>query len=571
MGASLDRGKCPAGCTVASLYVLQGPDKGRALKTDDDTVLIGRGSDQVPLTDQTVSRRHAELKRENGFWVLRDLNSANGTYVNGTRITEPTRLKHGDQIKLGSTLLLYSGEDSIEQLSGDNIPADLVALDTEEVAGDSSVVASVPSVDDSVVLAAPDTAYAVKSWKAVRELTDVIGSLLKPDRLLQRLMDIVFEEVPADRGVIFLRDEETKELLPAVVRFRNRKARAEAARSAITASRTIVDHVVKTHEGVLCSNAVNDKRFAGGKSAKQLGMRSVICAPLMAREQVLGVIHLDCHTSEHTYNEHELRLITALGYQTGLAIENARLVQSHLQRERLAATGETVAYLSHSIKNLLQGMRAGADVVERGLAHRDFDLTAKGWRIVDRNLNNTYTMMLNMLAFSKQREPQLEMLDVAAIVTDVVELVRERGEEKRVTLLTEFDEGVPQIPVDYDGLHQAVLNLVFNAIDAVPRGSGVVRLSVSSDPLERRVIITVADNGPGVPPAERGSIFEPFHSTKGQGGTGLGLAVVRKNINELGGSVELRDSAEGGVEFVIRLPTAEARRAAPGDTQGPVA
>jgi signal transduction histidine kinase len=532
-------------------------------------VLIGRGSDQVPLTDQTISRRHAELRREDGAWVLCDLNSANGTFVNGTRIRKPTRLKHGDQIKLGSTLLMYSGEDSIEQLSGANIPADLVTLDADQVTVDSSVVASVPAAEDSAVMAAPDTAYAVKSWKAVRELTDVIGSLLKPDRLLQRLMDIVFEQVPADRGVIFVRDEESEELLPAVVRFRSRKTRADA-RNVVSASRTIVDHVVRTHDGVLCSDAVSDERFAGGKSVQHLGRRSVICAPLMARERILGVIHLDCRSSEHSYNEHELRLITALGYQTGLAIENARLVQSQLERERLAATGETVAYLSHSIKNLLQGMRAGADVVQRGLDRRDFSVTSKGWRIVDRSLNSTYTLMLNMLAFSKQREPQLETLDVRDIVADVVELVREQADESAVTLLTEFEKEVPPISVDYDGVYQAVLNLISNALDVVPRGSGVIRVRVASEPIERRVIISVADNGPGVPETEREKVFEPFHSTKGHGGTGLGLAVVRKNVNELGGSVELKDSPEGGAEFVIRLLTAEATRAAPGETQGPV-
>lgn len=554
---------------MASLHVLQGPDKGRTLKAVDDTVLIGRGSDQVPLTDQTVSRRHAELTRETGAWVLRDLNSANGTYVNGVRIQEPTRLKHGDQIRLGSTVLMYSGEDSIEQLSGENIPADLVTLDPDTLGVDSAVVASVPSADDSVVLAAPDTAYAVKSWKAVRQLTDVIGSLLAPDQLLQRVMDIVFDEVPAERGVIFIRDEESRELIPAVVRFRSRKARAEATRTAIIASRTIVDHVVETHEGVLCSNAVSDERSFGGKSVRELGMRSVICAPIMAREQILGVMHLDCPTAEHTYNEHELRLITAVGYQTGLAIENARLVQSHLQRERLAATGETVAYLSHSIKNILQGMRAGGDLVQRGLDRRDFAVTTKGWRILERNLDRVYTLMINMLAFGKVHEPQLETLQVNEIVTDVVELVQEQADEIKVALLADLDEDLPPIPLDYDGVHQAVLNLISNATDAVPRGGGVIHVCTRFDPVERWVIISVADNGPGVPESEREKIFQPFHSTKGHAGTGLGLAVARKNVQELGGSVELRDVPEGGSEFVIRLPTAETRRAAPAGTRGP--
>ena len=119
------------------------------------------------------------------------------------------------------------------------------------------------------------------------------------------------------------------------------------------------------------------------KACSSSANRSIICVPLMAREQILGVIHLDSPVSDHTFNEHELRLITAIGYQTGLAIENARLVQSHVERERLAAAGETIAYLSHSIKNILHSMRAGGDVVQRGLDRRDFATTTKGWRILD--------------------------------------------------------------------------------------------------------------------------------------------------------------------------------------------
>lgn len=95
---------------MATLIVLQGPDKGRTLRTADDVVLIGRGSSQLPLTDQTISRRHAELRFVDGAWVLADLNSANGTYVNGARITRPVRLRHGDQIRLGSTLMVYTGD-----------------------------------------------------------------------------------------------------------------------------------------------------------------------------------------------------------------------------------------------------------------------------------------------------------------------------------------------------------------------------------------------------------------------------------------------------------------------------
>ncbi len=554
---------------MATLIVLQGPDKGRTLRTSDDTVVLGRGSAQASLTDQTVSRRHAELTLRDGGWVLTDLNSANGTYLNGVRVQKPTRLKHGDQIRLGSTLLVYAGDESVQQYSGGGIPSDLVTLDAGSLT-DAAVVASVPSSEDSVVMAAPETAHAVKAWNVMRELTNVIGSLLAPDQMLARVMDIIFAEVEVDRGVIFVRDEQSGELLPEVVRFRGgRGASAEPETGGIIASRTIINHVVQSREGVLCSNAVADKRFQSGKSVQNLGMRSVICAPIVARDRVLGVIHLDCPFTRHTYNDYELRLITLVGYQTGLAIENARLVQSHLERERLAAAGETVAYLSHYIKNILQGMRAGADIVQRGLERRDLATTAQGWRIVERNLDRSYNLMLNMLAISKDREPRLEPLQVNRIVEEVVRLVQQQADDKQVVLLADLDDSVPAIPLDYDGIHQVVLNIVTNALDAVQPDRGIVNVRTRYDAAARLVLVAVQDNGPGVPPDARERIFQPFYSSKGHAGTGLGLAVARKIVRELGGEIRLVDPPEGGAEFQVCLPTTRGARDKAGDTLGP--
>jgi len=554
---------------VATLLVLQGPDKGRTLRTVDDRVVIGRGSDQIPLTDQSISRHHAELRRVDGSWELADLRSANGTYVNGVRVQKPVRLKHGDQIRLGSTLLVYAGEETIEQLSGPSIPRDLVTLDAGSTTADASIMASVPSSEDGVVLAAPETAYAVKSWNVMRQLSDVIGSLLPPDQLLARVMDVIFEEVDVDRGLILLQDATTGELLPEVVRFRNRSGQPRANGKSIIASRTIINHALRAREGVLCSNIVADKRFASGKSVQNIGMRSVICCPIVARDRILGVIHLDCPVTRHTYNEHELKLITAIGYQAGLALENARLVQAHLRQERLAAAGEATAYLSHYIKNILQGMRSGADVLQRGLDHRDFSVTTQGWGIVERNLDKCYNLMLNMLAFSKPREPNIEMLQVNKIVEDAVSLVQRQADDAKIVLLTDFDDDVPPIPVDYDGLHQVVLNLLTNAIDAVERGKGVINVRTAYDAGQNEVLVSVTDNGPGVPPELRSKIFEPFYSSKGHGGTGLGLAVARKIMSELHGSIELCNPPDGGAEFRVHLPTIQPEVKNSTDTLGP--
>src|SRR6185437_5654289 len=165
----------------------------------------------------------------------------------------------------------------------------------------------------------------------------------------------------------------------------------------IHASRTIVDHVLTTSEGVLSSNAMADKRFSKGKSVHNLGIRSALCVPIKARkmgdktgDDVIGVIYIDSSVKNYTYSPDQLRLLTAIGLQAGLAVQNAKLYQTGLQAERLAAVGETTAALSHSIKNILQALRGGADVVEMGIRGNNLTQITKGWRIADRNLQKIY-------------------------------------------------------------------------------------------------------------------------------------------------------------------------------------
>lgn len=552
---------------MATFIVLQGPDKGRTLQTDDDVAVIGRGSEQLPITDQTVSRKHAELSFNDDAVTLRDLKSSNGTYLNGARLTRPARLKHGDQIRVGATVLVYGGDDSKSALANVEIPRDMVQLDAGSAASGPEIISSSSVNDDSMIIMAPETAWAVRSWRAMRQLNEVLGSGISTEQFLLRVLDIIFEEIEVDRGVVFVVDEQTGELLPDAVHHHGRRGRKGGREHAIVAPRSILNHVVETRNSVLCTNAVGDQRFSTEKSVQFLGKRSVICAPIVARERVIGAIYLDCSVQRHTFNEHELRLVGAIGYQAGLAMENARLVLAQLERERLAAVGETVAYLSHSIKNILQGMRAGSDVTRRGLEKRDLTIAEQGWRILDRNLDKCYALMLNMLAFSKTREPHLESMQANRIVADVLELVQKQADEAKVVLVTDLDDTAPPLPVDADGLHQVLLNLVLNAVEFVPPGKGVIRVGSRFDAAQRALLISVADNGPGVSADVRAKLFTPFFSTKGHGGTGLGLAVSRKIMREMGGDLALGEAGEGA-EFVVTVRSTEAKGSS-SDTQAP--
>jgi signal transduction histidine kinase len=529
-------------------------------RTLNEPATLGRESDQIPLTDRTVSRHHAQIHPDNGSWVLTDLNSANGTYVNGVRVRSPLRLKHGDQVKIGSTLIVYAGDQSMEKLSGSAIPRDMIDLDVSSANLDSAILSSVAS-EDSVIIAGPELAEAARAWKVMSELTSAIGAIIDPDQLLERVMDVILEELPVDRGFILLYDRKGEDLVPQVVRYR-RGIRAKKQK--ITTSRRIVQHVLDHRAAVLCTNAMTDKRFSGDgaeDSIHDYGLHSVICAPVMVRDLLLGIIHIDSAASSHTYTQEQLRLMSAIGQMTGLAIQNARLVQQQMQTARLAATGETVAYLSHYIKNILQGMQSGADLVTLGVKQQKIPTVGQGWQIVERNLDRIMQLTMNMLAFSKTREPKLVPQHLNKIVADAVSLVQKKADERSVVLLTDFEEPFPPIPLDADGLHHVALNIISNAIDAVQPGQGVVNVSTRFNVEENIADLVVSDNGMGIEHEKIEEMFEPFKSSKGQGGTGLGLAVARKIIREHHGRIVVESSPGEGTTFRIRLPIQELSRA----------
>jgi two-component system, NtrC family, sensor kinase len=556
---------------VPKLVVLQGPDKGRTFQTGDESFVLGRSSEQALLTDNTISRHHAELRRVEGAWLIEDRGSSNGTYLNGVRVAKPIWLKRGDQIRLGSTLLVFAGDEQSEAtIRG------LVDLDAGGKYVDSAIMVTVPSNEDSVIIAAPETADAVRAWRVMYSLAETLGSILSEQELLERVMDVIFEQVPVDRGFILMKDPQTEDLIAHVVRYRTRGGRnGPDEKQPITTSRRIIDHVSHKHEAVLCTNAMTDRRFASVNNKNEgsihdFSLRSVICAPIIARDQLLGAIHIDCSMTAHTYSEEQLRLVTAIGYQTGLALENLQLVAQRMQQERLAAVGETVAYLSHHIKNILQGMRSGADLLELGLAKKREEQIRQGWGIVHKNLDKVMDLTMNMLAFSKDREPRLDYVQLNHLVNEVVELAQHTADERHIMLLTDLEENIPPIMLDADGISRALLNVVVNALDAVPHVEGIIHVKTHYDAVNKIATISVLDNGPGIPENQIAAIFQPFHSTKGNAGTGLGLAVAKKVLDEHRGRIEVTSNSVDGTVFSLQIPTVEGAKFDSTDTLGAV-
>jgi len=548
---------------VPSLYVIQGPDKGQVREFPPGGCTIGRGDETVQLRDNTVSRRHARIFNTGGEFYIKDVGSSNGTYLDGLKITKPVAIKQGSHIRLGNSVLVFSEDQAIQLAPDETEYGGLIDLDIEGSMVDSAIVSALPSDRDSL-LAPPQPDQANKHLRVLYELVSAVSSVFNVEQMLHTVMDVIFRELPVDRGFILLRDEKTGTLEPLVVKYSQPD---QAGR--ITTSNTIIDHVLKKREAVLCTNAMTDQRFRKGQSVHGYGLRSVICAPVIARDKIFGVIHIDCSMSDATYTNDQLRLLTAIGYQTGLVLYNVQLYQESIEAERLAATGQTVAALSHYIKNILQGLQGGADTVELGLRGENVKTIDLGWKIVNRNLNKIQNLILNMLAFSKEREPRFEPVQINVAVEDALELTRKQADDKGVMLITDIDEHMPAIPADPDGIHQVVLNMINNAIEAVPANTGAVTVRTSFDEETQEAVITIGDNGPGIEEDEAERIFDVFHSTKGHGGTGLGLAVASKIVDEHNGSLNLRSHPGEGAVFTVRLPADQPERESADTTSPP--
>jgi signal transduction histidine kinase/pSer/pThr/pTyr-binding forkhead associated (FHA) protein len=551
---------------VASLFVIQGADQGKRFEFLSSLVTLGRDlSNTVRLhADTEVSRRHAELRLDREGYRIVDLGSANGTYVNGQPVDQ-TALQPGDRVQLGQTVMLF-------HLGNDGNSRDLTArvdLLTKSSPDDrSAILKSIPSGEGSRVLQAPD---ATAGWLRERLInlsvmyraTQAITNVLDIDTLSPQILELVFESIGADRGAILLKDE-SGQLVPKAVRWRNRAEPDER----MTISQTIVDYVLEQREGVITTDAPTDPRFSPGKSIVDYQIREAICVPIQGRHTTRGVLYADVQadvgavslvggkpTPRGRFSQDQLMLMVAIGHQAGLAIENTLFYNDKIEAERLAAVGQTIATLSHHIKNILQGIRGGSYLIDLGLKEQDQAMVRQGWTIVDKNQTKIYNMVMDMLSFSKEREPALEPADLNETIGDVVELMQSRAAELGVKLSWNASPGLPQVMFDPEGIHRALLNIVTNAIDASEGAREAhVEIKTEWDQNAPVVRISVSDNGVGIEPDEIPSIFQIFASSKGSRGTGLGLPVSQKIIREHGGKITVDSLPGQGATFTIELP-----------------
>lgn len=545
---------------AANLLVIHGADNGLRFELGDASVSLGRGVVcDLRLNDAEISRTHVRIETVGGLYQLVDQGSANGTLVNG-QPANVHALQTGDQIQIGRTVLIFDSGVRFEgrmqpgdQVHFANVDSDESRIVNQMAAEDTQtfVRSSVDDDDSETQLTLLQTLYRIGE-----EASQATASV---DQMLQRVLELTLSATRADRGCVLLSDDTTDRLAPA-----SSASRTDAPQTPIVVSRTIVNHVAQEREGVRTSDAQSDTRFASGNSVIASGIREAICVPMVGQSDFIGVVYL--HTTsqpdslearlEHkpALTDQHLKLVLAIGRQIALAIERNRYQQALVKAERFAAVGQTITMLSHHVKNILQGVRGGSYLIETGLKQADTEIVRQGWGIVDRNQDRIYNLVMDMLTFSTEKKPVLTTASLNDVVGEVYELMNGRAAEYSVALSFEPMADLPESAFDAHGLHRAVLNLVTNAIDAVEgMPDARVILSTNVSPTGA-LVVAIRDNGPGIPPEQRQALFNVFNTTKGTRGTGLGLAVSRKILNEHGGRIEVESDASSGTLFRLLLP-----------------
>ena len=302
-------------------------------------ITIGRSArNDLCIPDPFASRVHAEVRREGDQYILQDLGSANGTLYNGGTVEGAVPLNNGGRIQIGETEIVFNDGSigagmatMITDQQASPVPEATIAMNS----ADRTTSGLLEAIEGARTQPDRDTTpkHAVKQSDLLALISKVGVTLLASATLnetLQQVASLVFEAVPAERCCIMMRDEGSEELKVAVARLRDRQGDI----GEIRVSRTIMEEVVGQGKSVLTADAQQDPRLMSSTMTLQ-GIRSVLAVPLGVGEKVFGIIYADSPIAESRFTEDHLKVLTTLSSVAAIRVENARLMEEQIQRERL--------------------------------------------------------------------------------------------------------------------------------------------------------------------------------------------------------------------------------------------
>jgi adenylate cyclase len=311
---------------MARLVILEGEGRG-AIFDLTESVAIGRSrTATIQLAGRQISAMHARILRKGEAYHVQDLDSRNGTFLNGKKTIEDA-LQPGDRIKIGNVLLVF--EPAFDFRAPDSSGAGVILLpESSDIQNDICSTVSMPDgsatqpmepVDEQGNSVPADAlATANSRLRTVYEVTRVLTSTMDEGQLLNRLLEILLGILQAERGVVILCEESGQNVMPVAIMQRT------AGTANVSISKTVLNYVLRNRKAVLSSNASVDPRFDMSDSILIDNVKSVMCAPLITKDRLIGAIYVDTQQVLRTFDEDDLSLLTNICAQAAGAVENAR-------------------------------------------------------------------------------------------------------------------------------------------------------------------------------------------------------------------------------------------------------
>jgi signal transduction histidine kinase/ActR/RegA family two-component response regulator len=379
------------------------------------------------------------------------------------------------------------------------------------------------------------------------------------DTLLEQVIDGVIDFSGAERAFIVLVDERGRVRIP-LARDQARQAVREPVQQI---SRRIVDEVLRRKTSLRFDNAMTDGSLTSAASVVNLELRSVMCAPLLSGTRVFGLLYVDNRSRTGHFGDVDLDLLDIFAVQVAIALENARLVREFVRDEKLKVMGNLAGGVAHDFNNILSAVLGRAQDL---LVHADDPALAAGLRTIEKAARDGAVIVRRLQDFTRVRkEGGFVDVEVAGLIDDVIEFTRSRFEgavlgsgaaiaEERDVPPGLFVKGHPA------ELREVLTNVVLNAVAAMPDG-GTLTLSARAG--GARVAITVQDTGVGMSEEVRENIFDPYFTTRGQEGMGLGMSIVYGIVARHQGTVRVESAVGEGTRVHIELPRGDEVAPAP--------
>lgn len=467
-------------------------------------MVLGRQSTcDVVLPDSMISRQHIKLEPEGESWMVEDQGSSHGTFLRGKPVTR-------SRWEIGEPLRLADGAYVLE-------------------------------------LAVLDQASSEAHLAAILETAQLLAQEVELEDLLERTLDRLLIISGTDRGFLMLL--EGGELEIKVQRNLQRQLESD-----IHLSMSSIHSVFETGEPIWVLNATDDEKLLSHQSIMRLELKTILCLPLTLQGKRIGVVYLD---SKKPIGEPPDRAtFEAIVALCAIAIERTRLSEENLRGQVLATVGQVASSIVHDFKNGLFVLRGHAEMLQQA-AGGDKKVAHHAAKILE-NIERLSGLCVDVLDFAKIREPRRRQVEVGPYLESILEPLRHRAQGLGITVRTDGDQCSASL--DASRFTRVVENLIANAIEAVAAKEEAEGRKIEGeiDIAWTRVTgglqLRVKDNGTGIPKRILRRIFEPFFTHGKRRGTGLGMATVKKIVEEHGGTLEVLSEPGHGTEVVVCLP-----------------